>query len=60
MIDNEIPDITFYLPPDPVGWWALPGSTTAWATKFPCHKKPNWLVRFSMQYVFGWTYEDAL
>jgi hypothetical protein len=56
-VDNEI---KFYMPPEPVGWWVLPGGTESSNFRFACHKKPNWLVRFSMKYVFGWIYEDAL
>ncbi len=50
--------ITFNVPPTPVGWWVMPGSTEGNATKFACYKKPNWLVRTSMHYVFGWKYES--
>jgi hypothetical protein len=56
MIDDNI---TFFTPPEPVGWWILPGGTVGYTIKFSCHKKPNWLVRTSMKYVFGWTYESA-
>lgn len=56
-IDEEI---KFHIPPEPVGCWVLPGSCSEWSTQFPCFRKPNWLVRFSMKYVFGWEYKDAL
>jgi hypothetical protein len=46
--------------PTPVGWWKLPGGTATYYTKFSCAVKPNWLVRLSMRYVFGWLYEDEL
>jgi hypothetical protein len=56
-VDNEI---KFYVPPEPVGWWVLPGGNELSNIKFSCFKKPNWLVRFSMKYVFGWKYEEVL
>lgn len=51
--------LTFSKTPVPVGWWVMPGSTGSWKTKFGAYKKPNALVRFSMKYVFGWTWEEA-
>lgn len=50
---------TFALPPQPVGWWIMPGSTKAFRNVLGCYSKPNWLVRTSMRYVFGFIYEDA-
>lgn len=51
--------LTYTEPPKSVGWWVMPGGTDSWKTKFGAYKKPNFLVRFSMKYVFGWTWEDA-
>lgn len=51
-------EYTFYKPTKAVGWWVLPGGNALGGfTKFACYKKPNWLCRTSMRYVFGWTYE---
>jgi hypothetical protein len=46
-------------PRKPIGWWVMPGGSGTWVTKFGGYKKPNALVRFSMQYVFGWKWEDV-
>ena len=51
-------NITFHVPPNPVGYWIMPGSTAGWTTKFAAYKKPNILIRFSMKNVFGWVWED--
>lgn len=56
MIDNEI---KFHVPPEPVGWWVLPGASQGGYIKFAAYTKPNWLCRFAMRYVFSWNYEDA-
>jgi hypothetical protein len=53
-------EYTLYSPPKPVGWWVVPGGSLEGCVKFACFKKPNWLVRFSMRYVFGWKYESYL
>lgn len=46
------------LPPKHVGYWILPGSEESFKFKIACPKKPNWLSRVSMKYIFGWTWED--
>jgi hypothetical protein len=50
---------TIAQPPKSVGHWVMPGSISSWKTTFMAYEKPNWLVRFSMRYVFGWKWEDA-
>jgi hypothetical protein len=55
-VDNAI--LTYCEPPKNVGWWVMPGSSKAYSTKFAAYEKPNALVRFSMKYVFGWTWEN--
>jgi hypothetical protein len=48
----------FHIPPKAVGYWVMPGSLPNWTTRFAAYKKPNLLVRWSMHYVFGWTWVD--
>jgi hypothetical protein len=45
--------------PKPIGFWVMPGSNV-WVTKFAVYnKRPRWLTRFMMKYVFEWKWEDA-
>lgn len=55
----ESSTVTFSKPPEPVGWWVLPGASGGGYIKFAAYTKPNWLCRFAMRYVFSWNYEDA-
>ena len=52
-------EYTFKLPPEPVGWWILPGSVEECKIKFSCMKKPNMLHRMTMKYLLGWEYEHG-
>jgi hypothetical protein len=46
--------------PKPVGYWIMPGSVSALTTiKFTAFKRPRWLTRKMMLYVFEWKWEDA-
>jgi hypothetical protein len=47
----------FETPPPHIGYWIMPGSHPAWATKFCVYVKPNLLHRVAMRYLLGWKWE---
>lgn len=53
------PSYEIRFPPPPVGWWILPGSSEKGCIKFSGHKRPRWLTRKMMEWVFEWKWEDA-
>jgi hypothetical protein len=57
--DAGLGSITISTPPQPVGYWVMPGGTANWYTKFSVYKKPRWHVRKMMLWVFGWDWEDV-
>jgi hypothetical protein len=53
-------DYKLHTPPPAVGYWVMPGSVSAVTTiKFTAFKRPRWLTRKMMYYVFEWKWEDA-
>ena len=42
-----------------VGYWIMPGSNEYGMTRFSAAKKPRWLTRKMMWYIFEWKWEDA-
>lgn len=57
--DSGLGSFTISTPPQPVGYWIMPGSHKTWQTKFSVYEKPRWHVRKMMLWVFGWDWEDA-
>ena len=47
------------LPPQPVGYWKLPGSDGNMSIQFAGWKRPRWLTRKMMWLVFEWKWTDA-
>jgi hypothetical protein len=45
-------------PPPIIGYWVLPGSSSAYTTTFAGYSKPNWFHRKMMQVVLGWKWKD--
>ena len=53
-------DYKLHTPPLAVGYWVMPGSASPMTTiKFTAFKRPRWLTRKMMYYVFEWKWEDA-
>ena len=47
------------LPPQPVGYWKLPGSDGNMSIRFAGWKRPRWLTRNMMWLIFEWKWNDA-
>jgi hypothetical protein len=53
------PSYMLNFPAPPVGWWVMPGGDKSCTVKFSAGRKPRWLTRKMMDWVFEWKWEDA-
>jgi len=51
--------ITLRAPAKPVGYWELPGASEGYSIRYSAWKKPRWLTRKMMYYVFEWKWIEA-